>query len=257
MSLDEHAYLQRARAESFGAVAADYDRYRPTYPDLLMDDLVALRARTVLDIGCGTGKAATLLAARGLAVLGVEPDSKMAAVARAHGLEVEVEVGGFEDWDDRGRTFDLIIAAQAWHWVDPARGAAKAARLLTENGTLALFWNFDELDVDTRKVVDAVYRRRAPELVESVVTGGNRASDKPYADQLRLSGAFGRVETRDYRWSLTYETADWLAMVGTHSDHLLLAGDKRAALLADLGAGLGPQVHSAMGTYLILARVAG
>jgi hypothetical protein len=36
-------------------------------------------------------------------------------------------VAKFEDWDPAGRTFDSVIAAQAWHWVDPVAGAAKAA----------------------------------------------------------------------------------------------------------------------------------
>ena len=54
------------------------------------------------------------------------------------GRPANVEVSSFEDWPDNGRTFDLITCAQAWHWVDPAVGAAKAARLLAPGGELAL-----------------------------------------------------------------------------------------------------------------------
>src|SRR3954454_7614859 len=115
-------HANRARAESFGAVAANYDRYRPGYPETLIDDLLALRPTDVLDIGCGTGKAARQLVARGLDVLGVEIDPEMAAVARAHGLAVEVV--GFEQWEPAGRTFDLIVCGQAWHWIDPRIGPA-------------------------------------------------------------------------------------------------------------------------------------
>ena len=53
----------------------------------------------MLDVGCGTGKVARELSARGLEVLGVELDERMAAIARGHGIEVEL--GAFEDWDDR------------------------------------------------------------------------------------------------------------------------------------------------------------
>src|SRR5579859_7520187 len=118
----------RARAESYGSVAELYDRARPSYPDALLDALVAGGAARVLDVGCGTGIAAALLAARGCAVLGVEPDARMAAVARAKGLDVEV--GRFECWDARGRSFDLVTAAQSWHWIEPAGGVAKAASVL-------------------------------------------------------------------------------------------------------------------------------
>ena len=39
------------------------------------------------------------------------------------------EVARFEDVDLAGRRFDLCTAGQAWHWVDPARGRAKAAEI--------------------------------------------------------------------------------------------------------------------------------
>jgi trans-aconitate methyltransferase len=61
-------------------------------------------------------------------VRGVDPDARMAALARSMG--VDVEVAKFEEWDAGDRTFDAIIAAQAWHWVNPVAGAAKAAAVL-------------------------------------------------------------------------------------------------------------------------------
>lgn len=103
----------------FGEDAERYDRARPAYPELLVDDLVALGGRRALDVGRGTGKAGRLLAARGWEVLGVEPDRRMAVVARRHGPDVEI--ARFEEWDPAGRTFDLVTSGQAWHWIDPGR----------------------------------------------------------------------------------------------------------------------------------------
>src|ERR1700710_344576 len=117
-------YEDRSRAESFGAVAQLYARVRPSYPPELVDALLIDGPRRVLDVGCGTGIAASLLAARGCEVLGVEIDKRMAAVARARGIEVEL--AQFERWDERGRHFELLTSAQAWHWVDPLAGAEKA-----------------------------------------------------------------------------------------------------------------------------------
>src|SRR5436305_7380373 len=104
-------FEERSRAESFGAAAELYDRVRPSYPPALLDDLLSDGARTVLDVGCGTGIAAALLAAGRCDVLGVEVDERMAALARAKGITVEV--AAFESWDDRGRRFDLLTCAQA------------------------------------------------------------------------------------------------------------------------------------------------
>ena len=61
----QHTHEDRERAESFGAVAELYDRARPSYPEALIDALLAGGAERVLDVGCGTGIAGALLAARG------------------------------------------------------------------------------------------------------------------------------------------------------------------------------------------------
>jgi SAM-dependent methyltransferase len=248
--LEDPVHLNRARAESFGSVAADYDRYRPSYPDALIDDLVALHPSTVLDIGCGTGKATRLLVARRLSVLGVEVDPEMAAVAQSHGLDVEI--GSFEQWDDAGRRFDLIISAQAWHWVDPRVGAPKAARLLTEGGTVALFWNYDDLDETTRAVVDPVYARLTPELLEREP---NRPGER--VEDLRSTGAFNSITTSTYEWQRTLPIDAWIGKVGTQSDHLLLGAQRLAEVQAALRSALadaGDDVRMTGGTYVIWAR---
>jgi SAM-dependent methyltransferase len=252
---EELVHTDRARAESFGSVAEQYDRYRPSYPGALIDDLVALRPGSILDVGCGTGKAAVLLAARGLSVLGVEIDARMAAVARAHDLSVEV--GAFETWDDAGRRFDLIICGQAWHWMDPKRGPIKAAKVLRPAGMLALFWNYGELDPRAQAILDDVYRRHAPELLSSVVSGRSRQSDSRHAAELEASGRFASVETRTYQWQHSHSAADWVATVQTHSDHLRLPANRRASLAADLITAidrLGGAIDSQVRTYALFAR---
>ena len=121
-------HLNRRRAETFGDYAEQYDRVRPTYPSALVDWVCPANGRRVLDVGCGTGKAALLFAARNCAVLGIEIDERMAAIAESHGIPVEVS--SFETWDAAGRRFDLVVSGQAWHWVDPAVGPTRAADVL-------------------------------------------------------------------------------------------------------------------------------
>src|ERR1700760_1828542 len=90
------AHLDRRRAESFGAAAEKYDRHRPRYPRRLIEDLVTRNGLEVLDVGAGTGIAATQLADAGADVLAVEPDTRMARVAAAKGIRVEHAI--FEEW---------------------------------------------------------------------------------------------------------------------------------------------------------------
>src|SRR5580692_4345707 len=124
---ERESHQARDMAESFGSDPERYDRARPRYPDALVEQIVGGRAgATVVDVGIGTGIAARQFADAGCRVLGVEVDERMAQAARGRGFEVEVTK--FEDWDPAGRSFDLVIAAQAWHWVDPVAGAGVAAR---------------------------------------------------------------------------------------------------------------------------------
>jgi SAM-dependent methyltransferase len=249
---DHHplTHAQRARAESFGQVAAQYDRFRPSYPSALVDDLLAGGARRLLDLGCGTGKAGRLFAARGVDVLGVEIDPAMAELARSHGLTVEV--AAFEEWDDAGRTFDLVISGQAWHWLDPDVAAPKVARLLTPGGELAVFWNFEELAPEEQAIVEAVYRDVAPELVAAPGAG----TDDTHRRRLEDSGQFATVDAVTYPAERDWPVEEWVGNISTHSN-LLLLGDRLPVVLDRLRAALserGPVVRTRGGTYVIRAR---
>jgi SAM-dependent methyltransferase len=247
---DRLTHEQRDRAESFGGVAAAYDRYRPSYPVRMVDDLLTVGRSRVLDVGCGTGKAARLFAERGVPVLGVEIDPQMATVAREHGLTVEVS--RFEDWDDRGRTFDLVTCAQAWHWVDPELGAAKAARVLAPGGELAVFWNFGELAEPAYGIVRSVYRELAPELASAPGSGDHDT----HLDRLTATGCFARVDTVTYPHERVWPLDEWIGNVGTQSNHVLL-GPRLPGLLTALRTALraqGAEVRTTGGTYLIRAR---
>ena len=132
----------------FDEVPELYDRVRPAYPDELFADLAAItgtgRLSSVLEVGCGTGQATRSLAASGYSVTAIEPGAGMAALARqrlaAFG-NVEVENATFEEWDDRGRRFDVLAAASAWHWVDPSIGWRRAHDVLRPGGWMALLTN--------------------------------------------------------------------------------------------------------------------
>lgn len=234
MSRQESLHANRVRALAFGGVAAEYDRSRPSYPKALIDTLMEWAPRTVLDVGCGTGKASRLLVDRGCDVLGVEPDAQMAAVARDHG--VRVEEGTFEEWDPRRRTFDLVTSGQAWHWVDPTAGVAKAASVLPAGGHLAVFWNHGCLDARTVEALDPVYERFAPSLTRpSAELRPESEAHDAHVEGLAGSDHFGAVEARAFPWEAAYDRGQWLGFMATQSDHVLLPAAQRAALLEAVG----------------------
>jgi SAM-dependent methyltransferase len=249
-------HSNRARAESFGAVADLYDRARPSYPAELVDALLADGARSVLDIGCGTGIAAVLFAARGCGVLGVEVDARMAALARAKGIAVEV--APFEHWQDRGRRFELLISAQAWHWVEPRAGAARAAAVLAEGGTIGAFWNLGDPPAHVRELLAPIYARLAPELENhAVVLGVHTGRVDETAAGLAACGAFEPAAESWFSWTQSYDTAAWVDFLRTHSDHQALPPARRESLLdavAEAIESIGGSFEMAHKTVLVSAR---
>jgi SAM-dependent methyltransferase len=228
-------------AESFGADAARYDRARPGYPEAMVGQIVAESpGLDVVDAGCGTGISARLFQAAGCRVLGVDPDPRMAELARGSGLAVEV--AKFEEWDAAGRTFDAVVAGQAWHWVNMPAGAAKAAAVLRPGGRLAVFWNAADPPAELREAFGAVYQRVVP---DSPMAAGfwSRPASVQYlamcdtaADGMRQAEAFGDPQTWRFDWSRPYTRAQWLDQVPTFGGHGLLPPDVQAELLAGIGA---------------------
>jgi SAM-dependent methyltransferase len=235
------SHCDRRRAESFGADAARYDRSRPGYPAALIDELMSAAPRTVLDVGCGTGKAGRPFLQRGCRVLGVEPDPRMAAVARAHGLKVEI--ARFEEWEPAGRSFDLLVSGQAWHWVDPEAGALIAGSALRSGGWLAVFWNSLTHSPQVRAVLEAAYLAHAPELISNnIALGTNPGPGSAISDQdtdaIARTGQFEAPERLRYVWVRTYTPEQWLDELPTHSNHNGLSADRLTALLDASASGL-------------------
>jgi SAM-dependent methyltransferase len=214
-------------------------------------------AHDVLDVGVGTGIVARLLVARGCTVLGIEPDDRMAALARRSGIEVEP--GIFEQWESKGRTFDLLTAGQAWHWVDPDQGAIKSAAVLRPGGRIGLFWNQGLIPSPLKEALQAAYARVAPGLDEYSIVLGNIDDGRfvVTAKGLQRSGEFDEPETRMYLWSRSYTTAQWLDQLPTHSDHRTLPADRLATVLEAVSETVdaaGGQFEMTYRTWLVTAR---
>ncbi|WP_067796042.1 class I SAM-dependent methyltransferase [Actinomadura formosensis] len=235
-TLPNEPHRARQVAESFGADAERYDRTRPAYPGALVKRLAAA-GTAVLDAGCGTGITARPFQAAGCRVLGVDPDARMADLARHGGVETEVST--FEAWDPAGRTFDTVIAGQSWHWIDPVAGAAKAAEALRPGGRLAVFWNAFQLPPELAEATLAAYREAVP---DSPIFQRGLPGPEAYelmcaraSDGIRRAGAFEDPEQWRFPWERHYTRAEWLDQVPTFGGHSQLPPDKQQHVLAAMG----------------------
>ena len=224
----------------FDEVAELYDHTRPRYPEELVDDLVShsgVRAGgRVLEIGCGTGQLTASLAARGFRMTCLEPGLSMAALARrglARFPEVEVQSLTFEAWPLERGAFDLVVSAQAFHWVDPAVAWPKSADSLRPGGSLAVIGNAPvEEESPARSAIDAAYEKHAPSLAASRMPACWYAQNELLQDLFARSGRFAPVAAFRRPWAETYSAGRYLDLMRTHSPHRLLAESQRESLLA-------------------------
>lgn len=198
-----------------------YDHVRPRYPDELFADLVAITGMdgksSVLEVGCGTGQATRSLAALGCSVTAIEPGAEMAALARqrlATFRNVEVEMSTFEEWDARGGRFDVLVAASAWHWVDPSIGRQRAHDVLYPGGWMALLGN-----VVVRRPGEPEFYAETADLHERFSPGNPDWGHPPLEDDVRTTDAgWGLVDDPGdlfgptiVRW---YPTVQWFSGEG-------------------------------------------
>ena len=224
-------------------VAQLYDRARPGYPAALFDDIVSYAnladdAR-VLEVGGGSGQATLPMARRGYAIDCLEPGAQMAAIARAKLASfpnVSVTCVSFEAYSGPPATYDLLLSATAFHWIDPSIRFQKAHEHLTEDGTLALFWHRPaqtEASRDFFNSVQQVYRSAAPELTSDYVSPPQPdAVATEYEGLIPASGFFANLAIRKHYIATKYSAGAYVKLLGTFSDHQRLDESKRRKLLA-------------------------
>ena len=185
---------------SFGAVAGEYDRLRSGPPPEALDWLLPPGATDALEIGAGTGLLTRLLAARVAHVTAVEPDDRMRAVLTASAPGVDVRPGHAEELPADSSSYDVVLAASAWHWVDEARAVPEVARVLRPARPPGAgverprpIRRLDALAVGRRHRVqprgqaDAVDQHRRRRHIVNVDAGGESPFDPP--------------ETQLFRWT--------------------------------------------------------
>jgi SAM-dependent methyltransferase len=137
----------------FSDRVANYVRYRPEYPDgvlqILREETRLTPQSAIADIGSGTGISADLFLRNGNVVYGVEPNAEMRRAAEErfagrpefHSVPATAEATTLPSG-----AFDYVMAAQAFHWFDAARASKEFARILRPSGWVVLLWNSRRVD---------------------------------------------------------------------------------------------------------------
>ncbi|WP_343667636.1 methyltransferase domain-containing protein [Chitinophaga sp.] len=211
------AYLDKLNSkERFSDRVENYKKYRPTYPDALLDFLQVKGGltsdATVADIGSGTGILTELLLKKGWTVYAIEPNAKMREAAEAQlndypnfsSLNGSGEATGLPD-----QSVQLITVAQAFHWIDPVAARREFDRILLPGGHIALLWNLRTLDSSFDKGYEdikakygtdyhEIRKAHEPELTAFFAPAAMEVQYFRHSQQLDFEGLKGQVLSSSY-----------------------------------------------------------
>ena len=241
----EPASLERSFGkEAFGADPANYHGARPPYPQATWDALVqraGLRAGIdILEIGAGTGLATIPLLKHDPArLVAIEPDARLAVflakVAADPRLAVVNET--FEDAELQPASFDLVVSATAFHWLDAVPALKLINGLLRSDGSLALIWNVfgDASRPDP-------FHDATAHLFQGhrISTSGGGSGTTPFAldTEARLAdfeaAGFTADEPQFVRWTLALDPDGVRSLYATYSNVTALPAPEQTRLLDGL-----------------------
>lgn len=213
------------RATSFGTIAQDYDRLRPSPPPEAVDWLLPAGCGVAVDLAAGTGLLTRELEPRVQEVIAVEPDERMRAVLAARSPQVRTLEGVGEAIPLPDACADAVLVSSAWHWMDPARAVPEIARVLRDGGRVGLIWTRRDPEVDWVREIDLLRLHEPPGETAARAFRGRDVVLPP-------GSAFEHVTTASFAHTRPMALDDLVAMSGTYSAVITADPATRAAGLA-------------------------
>ncbi|MES2141389.1 MAG: class I SAM-dependent methyltransferase [Pseudomonadota bacterium] len=139
--------------ERFTDTVQDYVKYRPSYPNAVLDLLIAEcglnKDKVIADVGSGTGLLSQLFLNYGNTVYGVEPNQAMREVGEVylrrysnfHSVAGTAEATHLPD-----KSVDFVTVGTAFHWFDPEKTKQEFYRIAQANAWVLLVWNVRNIE---------------------------------------------------------------------------------------------------------------
>jgi len=211
---------------SFGAIADEYDRLRPSPAPEAVSWLLPARPRLVVDLGAGTGLLSRSVAAAASRVIAVEPDDRMRAVLAARSPDVEVLAGRGEEIPLRDAIADVALVSSAWHWLDPELAEHEIARVLRDDGRFGIIWTGRARTSWLRPREWFAVGDRAD---DDRPTGADLATPKGREITLPDPSLFRNIETHAFQFTRPMSIPDLVEWLMTYSHVITASDDVKAA----------------------------
>lgn len=224
----------------FNNAVDQYAKYRPFYTNEFFNYVVTVchldKDSSILEIGCGTGQSSDLFIREGYSLTAVEIGLNLVEYIKNQYKDFsnfKVFHSSFEDYHT-DETFDLILSASAFHWLEFKSAIVKCHQLLKENGNLLLCWNSrnpDKMD-DLYLKIQEIYRIYAPELTEK--HSKNSIHDTDWKVELDKTDLFKNVFFKSFDYQRILNEDEYTGLLGTYSDHLALPQENRELLFENI-----------------------
>ena len=223
----------------FNDIAAEYDYYRPGYPDGLYEKIIeatALEKRAkILEIGAGTGKGTHYLAQEGYKIVCIEKGKKLCEVCIENMLKypnVSVKCDDFDNMEIIPESFDLVFSAQAFHWLDEGK-YKNTFSLLKSRGYLAIFWNTEPIvEGNFNSRVNRVFKKHTD---KARYPSRNLSDFIPHeTEEFKKTGYYDNVRIHLFEWTKEYNTESFIGMLNTFSSFIDLEENVKIPIISDI-----------------------
>jgi protein-L-isoaspartate O-methyltransferase len=232
----------RKESEMFNLAADYYDRYRPGYPNEIIQTLIGETAigeqSVLLEIGAGSGKATERLAGIHCSICCVDPGAELVArgnIRFRNYRKIRFHCARYEEFEPKGNHYDMICAFQAFHWVPQPLGYRKCAEELKKKGHLALVWNMyvtydNALDNELLKIsskhggfADFMDETKCEERILSI------------AQSIDGSALFKKATIYRHYWEQTYTADEYYGFCLTGNSFIQKSNEEKKAARQDIG----------------------
>ena len=202
--------------ERFSDRVDNYAKYRPAYPEKILDYLKEYNfsgSSVIADAGSGTGKLTELFLKNGNRTYAVEPNPDMRNMADSllNKYANYVSINGTAEKTALGNaSVDFVVVGQAFHWFDADKALNEFRRILKINGVLVLIWNDRKLDTGFLIEYDSIlkkyskdygeitHRNISDEVIEKYYSGDYKKYTIDNYQEFNFTELMGRFSSGSY-----------------------------------------------------------
>ncbi|MDR1913097.1 MAG: class I SAM-dependent methyltransferase [Clostridiales bacterium] len=211
--------------ERFTTRAEDYAKYRPEYPEQVIDYFIRRTGITqnsiIVDIGSGTGKFSGMLCAREYNVIGVEPNKAMREQAEImlRRPRFTSVCGSAEETTLPDNSADAIVSAQAFHWFNLEKCKPEFRRILKTGAKVAVIWNNRDSDTignfnkKSSEFMKQLHRVLSFYPGDLAMPSNNRTTSESFADFFE-SG----FDSKEFSWNKEMDYQGVWGLIRSHSN---------------------------------------